>query len=164
MKTDEDCIAFATGSAATAFDQASAHDTLADAIASYRQNVIDTLADHGQHNEYLIADALAAFDHAVTVALAELEAAEPAHYSVRVLMPLQARQRKHSVYIYRTVATSADEAVAAVRSHLADDCQHLTGWQIVGCARHSRLSAVMLDTITTCTQAKAAQYLAEAQS
>ena len=60
--TAEQVMEFAAASASMAIDQ---RDAYADAIASFRENLIDTLRDERVNDEYLVRDALDAYDAAV---------------------------------------------------------------------------------------------------
>ena len=81
-------------------------------------------------------------------------------YSIKVVKPLKARQRKHTVLFYRTCAESREQALAAMREQLNDrdaftDCR---GWRIVAVNEHGDPRRVWLDSSTTCTAEQAAAW------
>jgi hypothetical protein len=81
-------------------------------------------------------------------------------YRVQVLKPLEPRQRRHLVHMYRVGAESKEQAIAAVRAELADR-EHTDGWRIVGCNDFCAVDLVTLDSIFTCSKERAANYVNE---
>lgn len=75
-------------------------------------------------------------------------------YRVSVLKPIEARQKKHMVHLYRVGAKSAQEAVAAVRAKLTNH-NNAQDWRIVGCSDFSAVSAVILDGVYSCGKEQA---------
>lgn len=92
-----DALAFATGSAATAIDQAYSHDypTLQDSIDSHRQNLVDTLVEY--RAQIWEEEALQAFDDAIRAARRNLiaDAAALTDEDAAIMLASPARYAMH---------------------------------------------------------------------
>ena len=92
-----DALAFATGSAATAIDQAYSFDypTLQDSIDSHRQNLVDTLVEY--RAQIWEEEALQAFDDAIRAARRDLivDAAALTDEDAAIMLASPARYTMH---------------------------------------------------------------------
>jgi len=80
-------------------------------------------------------------------------------YRAKVVLPLQGRERKHTVYWYRVGATSKDDALAKVRKAIEKrnaDGFSAKGWRITGVGRFSSIDAVILESASNTTKDAAA--------
>ena len=107
-----DALAFATGSAATAIDQAYSFDypTLQDSIDSHRQNLVDTLVEY--RAQIWEEEALQAFDDAIRAARRDLiaDAAALTNEDAAIMLASSARYAMHdycSAENDRTLAKTA---------------------------------------------------------
>lgn len=72
-------------------------------------------------------------------------------YRVHVLKPIEGRQRKHMVHLYRVGAESPDAAISAVLREIKSRPGFITrDWRIVGCSDFSSVGAVILDGVYAC--------------
>jgi hypothetical protein len=149
MMTREEAIEFGERSALTALDQTYAHQSLQDAIDSYRENVRTTLQD--ERADQYEAEAFAEFEKVIAnhVAVTKTDPDVTEHdaipiWSVYVAQRMGPRQRKQTLLIYRVIAETREKAIEMVRTRILHGEFQWRDERIVDCVRSGDSDAVYL--------------------